>query len=243
MEVLYLAKIKVRYRNDLNLIPMRNFEAKEMDLFFSICAKMKDQGTAKVRFDFEQLRELSAYKPTSLDRFSDSLESVYDKMMHLSYRTETEDEIERFALFTGFKISKKEQYVEISVNPDLEHLINRLTKEFTKFELEEFTEIRSSYAKTMYRLLKQFKSTGFYKVKIEEFRTILDIPESYKMGNIDQRVLKPIKDELAPYFDDLKIIKHKARKENKIAVIEFRFKEKKSNKNFVPLHNWLEESN
>lgn len=222
---------------------MRNFEAKEMDLFFSICAKMKDKGTAKVRFDFEQLRELSAYKPTSLDRFSDSLESVYDKMMHLSYRTETEDEIERFALFTGFKISKKEQYVEISVNPDLEHLINRLTKEFTKFELEEFTEIRSSYAKTMYRLLKQFKSTGFYKVKIEEFRTILDIPESYKMGNIDQRVLKPIKDELAPYFDDLKIIKHKARKENKIAVIEFRFKEKKSNKSFVPLHNWLEESN
>nr|WP_258556033.1 replication initiation protein [Carnobacterium sp.]QJS06066.1 replication protein [Carnobacterium sp.] len=238
-----MAKIKVRYRNDLNLIPMRNFEAKEMDLFFSICAKMKDKGTAKVRFDFEQLRELSAYKPTSLDRFSDSLESVYDKMMHLSYRTETEDEIERFALFTGFKISKKEQYVEISVNPDLEHLINRLTKEFTKFELEEFTEIRSSYAKTMYRLLKQFKSTGFYKVKIEEFRTILDIPESYKMGNIDQRVLKPIKDELAPYFDDLKIIKHKARKENKIAVIEFRFKEKKSNKKFVPLHNWLEESN
>lgn len=144
---------------------MRNFEAKEMDLFFSICAKMKDQGIAKVRFDFEQLRELSAYKPTSIDRFSDSLESVYDKMMNLNYRTETEDEIEKFALFTGFKISKKQQYVEISVNPELEHLINRLTKEFTKFELEEFTEIRSSYAKTMYRLIKQFKSTGFIKLK------------------------------------------------------------------------------
>ncbi|WP_414840404.1 replication initiation protein [Carnobacterium sp. TMP28] len=237
-----MSKIKVKYRNDLNLIPMRNFEAKEMDLFFSICAKMKDQGIAKVRFDFEQLRELSAYKPTSIDRFSDSLESVYDKMMNLNYRTETEDEIEKFALFTGFKISKKQQYVEISVNPELEHLINRLTKEFTKFELEEFTEIRSSYAKTMYRLIKQFKSTGFYKVKIEDFRERLDIPESYKMGNIDQRVLKPIQNELAPYFNDLKIIKHKARKENKIAVIEFRFKEKNSNKKFVPLHNWLEES-
>lgn len=235
-----MANIKVKYKNELNLVPMRNFDSVEMNLFFSICAKMKDKGERKVRFSFEDLKELSDYKPTAIKRFTDDLENVYDKMMSLTYRTETNDEIEKFALFTGFKISKKEQFVEISVNPDLNYILNELSTEFTKFELQEFTGIRSSYAKTMYRLLKQYRSTGFYKVRIEDFRELLDIPEDYKMGNIDQRVIKPIKKDLAAYFDNLEVIKHKARKGNKIASIEFRFEEKQAPK--VPLHNWLEDN-
>lgn len=235
-----MSNIKVKYKNELNLIPMRNFDSVEMNLFFSLCAKMKDNGSKKVRFSFEDLRELSDYKPTALKRFTDDLENVYDKMMSLTYRTETNDEIEKFALFTGFKISKKEQFVEISVNPDLNYILNELSTEFTKFELQEFTGIRSSYAKTMYRLLKQYRSTGFYKVKIEDFRDLLDIPSSYSMSKIDQRVFTPIKNELPAYFDDLKIIKNKARKGNKIASIEIHFKEKDTPK--VPLHNWLSDN-
>ena len=33
--------------------------------------------------------------------------------------------------------------------------------------------------------MKQFKNTGFWKCSIEEFRYLLDIPEHYKMINID----------------------------------------------------------
>lgn len=232
-----MANIKVKYKNELNLVPMRNFDSVEMNLFFSICAKMKDKGERKVRFSFEDLKELSDYKPTSIKRFADDLESVYSKMLQLTYRTDEEGIREKFVLFTGYRIDENKQIVDISVNPELDYIINELSTEFTKFELQEFTGIRSSYAKTMYRLLKQYRSTGFYKVRIEEFRELLDIPEDYKMGNIDQRVIKPIKKDLAAYFDNLEVIKHKARKGNKIASIEFRFEEKQAPK--VPLHNWL----
>lgn len=233
-----MANIKVKYKNELNLVPMRNFDSVEMNLFFSICAKMKDKGERKVRFSFEDLKELSDYKPTSIKRFADDLESVYSKMLQLTYRTDEEGIREKFVLFTGYRIDENNQIVDISVNPELDYIINELSTEFTKFELQEFTGIRSSYAKTMYRLLKQYRSTGFYKVRIEEFRELLDIPEDYKMGNIDQRVIKPIKKDLAAYFDNLEVIKHKARKGNKIASIEFRFEEKSTPK--VPLANWLE---
>lgn len=219
---------------------MRNFDSVEMDLFFSICAKMKDKGERKVRFSFEDLRELSAYKPTSVKRFADDLESVYSKMIQLTYRTEEAGIREKFVLFTGYRIDENNQTVDISVNPELDYIINELSTEFTKFELQEFTGIRSSYAKTMYRLLKQYRSTGFYKVKIEDFRELLDIPSSYSMSKIDQRVFSPIKNELSAYFDDLKIIKNKARKGNKVASIEIHFKEKDNRK--VPLHNWLEDN-
>ena len=235
-----MANIKVKYKNELNLVPMRNFDSVEMNLFFSICAKMKDKGLSKVQFTFEDLRDLSAYKPTSIKRFSDDLEAVYNKMLQLTYRTEEAGIREKFVLFTGYRIDENNQTVDISVNPELAYIINELSTVFTKFELQEFTGIRSSYAKTMYRLLKQYRSTGFYKVKIEDFREILAIPNSYQMSDIDKQVLKPIKNELSTYFDDLKVIKHKARKGNRIASIEIRFKEKHSPK--VPLHNWLKDN-
>ena len=219
---------------------MRNFDSVEMNLFFSICAKMKDKGLSKVQFTFEDLRELSAYKPTSIKRFSDDLEAVYNKMLQLTYRTEEAGIREKFVLFTGYRIDENNQTVDISVNPELAYIINELSSEFTKFELQEFTGIRSSYAKTMYRLLKQYRSTGFYKVKIEDFREILSIPNSYQMSDIDKQVLKPIKNELSEFFDPLKIKKIKARKGNRIAMIEFRFKEKQEFEP-VPMIDWTKD--
>ena len=235
-----MADIKVRYKNELNLVPMRNFDSVEMNLFFSICAKMKDKGLSKVQFTFEDLRELSAYKPTSIKRFSDDLEAVYNKMLQLTYRTEEAGIREKFVLFTGYRIDENNQTVDISVNPELAYIINELSSEFTKFELQEFTGIRSSYAKTMYRLLKQYRSTGFYKVKIEDFREILSIPNSYQMSDIDKQVLKPIKNELSEFFDSLKIKKIKARKGNRIAMIVFRFKEKQEFEP-VPMVDWMKD--
>ena len=235
-----MANIKVRYKNELNLVPMRNFDSVEMNLFFSICAKMKDKGLSKVQFTFEDLRELSAYKPTSIKRFSDDLEAVYNKMLQLTYRTEEAGIREKFVLFTGYRIDENNQTVDISVNPELAYIINELSSEFTKFELQEFTGIRSSYAKTMYRLLKQYRSTGFYIVKIEDFREILSIPNSYQMSDIDKQVLKPIKNELSEFFDPLKIKKIKARKGNRIAMIEFRFKEKQEFEP-VPMVDWMKD--
>ena len=54
--------------------------------------------------------------------------------------------------------------------------------------------------------MKQFKSTGIWRVSIEEFRKMLDISEKYKIGEIDKWVLKPIQKELGDRFN-LKIKK------------------------------------
>lgn len=57
---------------------------------------------------------------------------------------------------------------------------------------------------------------------IEEFRRLLDIPESYPMREIDKRVLTPIETELSPIFKGLSINKEKKRGE-KVTAIEFTF--------------------
>ncbi len=233
------SELAVKYQNELNLVPLKNFNAKQMDLFFALCARMKDKGVENIRFSFEELKELSDYKMTATKAFVADLEKLYKDMLNLSYRTENDDEIEYFVLFNGFKIDKKQKFVEVRVNQDLDYIINGLTTEFSRFELSAFTSIRSTYAKTLFRLLMQYRSTGYYVVSIEDFRELLDIPEYYQMGNIDQKVLKPAMKELNNYFEDLEITKIKAKKGNKIAKLEFTFTGLKNNKPSITMHDWV----
>ncbi|WP_256969749.1 RepB family plasmid replication initiator protein, partial [Enterococcus faecium] len=76
----------------------KNFNAKQMDLFFALCARMKDRGLKKVRFSFEELKELSDYKMTATKAFVGDLEKLYKDMLNLTYRTEDEDSIRYFVL-------------------------------------------------------------------------------------------------------------------------------------------------
>lgn len=208
----------------MNAIPFRKFTAIEMDLFFSFCSQMRNKGTEKIRHSFEELKAISDYRATSIERFVNDLDRTYSKMLELSVRRGDSLNFERFVLFTGFKVNSDEQYVEIATNPDFKYIINEITENFTKFELQEFTSLRSSYAKTAFRLLKQFRQTGYWRTPVEEFRTLLDIPEGYKMDAIDRRVLKPIVEELSFFFIGLEVKKIKAKKGRKIEFFDFFFR-------------------
>ncbi|MDU2130940.1 MAG: RepB family plasmid replication initiator protein [Staphylococcus epidermidis] len=186
----------VVYKNDMNLVPLRKFNNTEVNLFFTLCNKLKDKGNLTVNVPFEELKELSNYYSHDKKLFIQDLEKFYDKVFSLTYREETENVIRKFILFTKVEIYKDKEYVAIGVNPDLEHIINSLTSNFTKFELREMTHLKSTYSKHMFRILKQYKHTGYVKIKIDDFRERLDIPNSYRMTNINQKVLAPIIKEL-----------------------------------------------
>lgn len=225
----------VVYKNELNTIPLRNFNSKEMDLFFTICSKMRNEGINTIVFDFENLKELSDYRYTANDRFVKDIENVYDKLLKLDIKIGNNLEFTKFVLFTKYSVSTRNETVEIKVNEEFKDILNNILGGFTKFELREFTQLNSSYAKTTYRLLKQFRQTGYFIIKIDEFKRILDIPKSYKMSDIDKRVLHPIKNELPLYFKDLKIVKKKGKGKRKrfIEYIEFTFAVQNDIKNGV----------
>lgn len=210
-----------QYRNELNMIPLKDFTPIEIDLFFSICTKMRDTGTKKIRHSFEDLKALSDYrKHTTIEVFADRLQVVYQKMQTLTYKRTENKRRENFVLFPYFVIDEQEQYVEISINQDLIHILNDLTGNFTIFELKEFTSIQSAYSKNAFRLLKQYKSTGLYRVPLDEFKELLDIPYS-RMCDIDSRVLKIIEKDLSDSFNNLKI--EKVKKGRKVVGLEFTF--------------------
>lgn len=239
-------KITVKHRIELNNVPLKDFNTKEMDLFFSICAKLKGHSTDRVRLSFEDLRILSNYKMTATEHFVKDIDSTYEKMLRLTIKTGKDDlNYEKFVLFPWFSINSDEKYVEIGINKDYEYILNDFSNSFVKYELKEFTRLSSRYAKTAYRLFKQFSKYNYYVAKIEDFRELFDIPDSYSMSNIKQRVFEPITRELTDpenkYFDYVNIETLKTPgKGNKITHIKMTYKEHKKYED-VPMIDFLKE--
>ena len=208
--MLHLSNEIVKYDPELNTIPLRKFTPVEMNLFFSIVSRMRDKGDETVRFSFDQLKELSAYKPTANNRFIDDIESTYQKILGLRFGRRSKDGLHRefFVMFTEFEINghADDPYVDIKIYPKAIKLLNEL-ESWVRYALSEFRDLKSSYAKTMFRLLKQFRTTGYAYFSVSDFNELLDVPKSYKSSNINQSILKPIKEELTPLFRGLTVRK------------------------------------
>ncbi|MUV42217.1 replication initiation protein [Levilactobacillus brevis] len=225
----------VKYDPELNTIPLRKFTPVEMNLFFSIVSRMRDKGDETVRFSFDQLKELSAYKPTANNRFIDDIESTYQKILGLRFGRRSKDGLHRefFVMFTEFEINghADDPYVDIKIYPKAIKLLNEL-ESWVRYALSEFRDLKSSYAKTMFRLLKQFRTTGYAYFSVADFNELLDVPKSYKSSNINQSVLKPIKEELTPLFRGLTVRKKYGKVRGKPVIgYSFTWKSEKKNAN------------
>lgn len=206
--------IKVKYHNDLNTVPMRTWSSEEMNFFFSIVSKLKEKSTREIRFDKKELTELANYSDRNADRFQTIMENLGDKIQKMSYIERTKNSFEIMNLFQRFSVNWNNDLTDmtaiVKVTEEFEYVINQLNVQFTSFELREFTRIKSTYAKTAYRLLKQWRTVGRKEFNMEDFKRLMDIPKSYRASNIDIRVIKPIEKELPNFFIDLKVKKVKA---------------------------------
>lgn len=212
----------LKYHNDMNLIAFKDFSQRELNIFFSLCLLMKEKGTGEITLSYDEIKNVIPDRFESKAKFEEILESVYDKLLQLRLESRDKNKIEKFILFTSYKIHVNEKTVTINTNSDYSYILNNLSKNFTLFELQEFNELSSTYSKHMFRLLKQYRSTGFFRINVNEFKRLLDIPKSYTMKKIGVKVLGPIEKELVSYFNDFKINKIKSGRS--ITELEFTFK-------------------
>ena len=98
--------------------------------------------------------------------------------------------------------------------------------------------MRGKYPKTLYRLLKQFRETGYYIKKWNDFKEQMGIPLDMRNATIEKQILKPCVEKLSETFKtnlfDARIpfenLKYKLKKESskrgkpQVTHIEFYFK-------------------
>ena len=217
----------VKYNNQFNQVALKNFSSQELDLLISISSKVREKGTEIIEFSFFELKKYINLKSKHSNvEFMKNIINVNRKLLALNFTFINGNVIEQFTLFNKFKVDGDTQILYVSVNEEFFFLLNQLTSNFTRFELKEFVTLKSSYAKEFYRRMKQFRSTGFWKCNIEEFRNLLDIPEKYRIVDIDKYVLKPVVKELGEKYN-LQIEKkygfNGGRGRSRVIGFEFRF--------------------
>lgn len=195
----------VKYSNRLNTIPLGRLNANELNLFISLVQQSYQKGTRKLNLTFKQLQSLSKYD-RSTSNFVKDLMKTNSKLLSINAYTDDGDTITQFACWELFQIQKSKQLLTVQVNPHFQKLFNDLSH-WTRFQLAQFNDLRSAYAKNMFRLIKQYRTVGRLKLTKEELFKQLDLPKTYqkKTSNIQTRVLNPIKEELTPVIRGLAI--------------------------------------
>ena len=217
--------LAVKYHNDVNSVSLKKFTAKELDILIAIMGRMRDHGEDEITFGFVELKKLVGWGKHDNDMFGRALASTYKKLIQCSIRIGNDREWTEFVLFTEYKISLDKQIISIAVNSKFRFALNELSSNFTRFELEEFIGLKSSYVKEFYRRMKQFRSTGFWRVSVEEFRRMMDVPKTYQITNLDKYVFAPILSELGKryHMKIQKLYEARGRGRPRVSGFEFTF--------------------
>lgn len=123
-----------------------------------------------------------------------------------------------------------EATVKLIFAPAIVPLITRLEEQFTKYELQQVSNLSSAYAVRLYELLIAWRSTGQTPViELEEFRKKIGVldDEYTRMGNFKDRVLHLAIAQVNE-FTDITVKYEQHKKGRSIYGFSFSFKQKKN---------------
>lgn len=97
------------------------------------------------------------------------------------------------------------------------------SKELVLLSETNLLNIKTKYGKRLYTLLGQFKHSRKYICKVSKFRALMEIPNSYRMSEIDKKVFAPAIKEIQEKTDIKNIKINKIKVGREIDKIEITF--------------------
>lgn len=92
---------------------------------------------------------------------------------------------------------KGEGWVELYWWPKLLPHLTGIKKQFTSYQLQQASALRSTYSWKLLELLTRFESTGTAEYTVEDFKASMDAPPSLSdFGQIKRRIIEPAVKEL-----------------------------------------------
>jgi plasmid replication initiation protein len=90
-----------------------------------------------------------------------------------------------------------EGWVELAWWPRLLPHLTGLQRQFTTYQLQQASALRSAYSWRLLELLTRFESTGWAEYTIEDFKASMDAPPSLSdFGQVKRRIIDPAVKEL-----------------------------------------------
>lgn len=119
----------------------------------------------------------------------------------------------------------------LKFHPDLNPHLLDLQEKFTRYLLTRAASFKLMYTWRLFELIMQFKHTGFFKIELNEFKEILDIPKYYSsdFSRIRLKVIEPAIKEIREK-DGLNVIWKPLKRGRSVVALEFKFPIEKSKK-------------
>ena len=205
----------VEYHNDFHKLSLGNFSELEQNLLMGVLVNCRNQGDKIIEMCYDDvLHYVDKRKNITKKELLDIIINLRTNFFKLDFKVIKKQGNLKceayYNLFSKFEIyineienlekQKLEQqfsHLILKVNDDFAYIINELTRDFTQFELDEFLYLRGKYSKSLYRLLKCVRTTGYYIKKWSDFKGLMGIPESMRDNMIETRILKPCVEKLS----------------------------------------------
>ena len=238
---------ELKIHKELNQEPIR-FE-KELGIkFYKECIfkfnKIEDLNK-EIIFNFEELR--NDFNLNNQDDFKEFMRFFHNEIDGRKnvFKTDKGDLIGGGVFSTKIYTDNRlgvminpyhKQYIYSKIDIDKWHSVKGNHKKINALELAEeekkkltgmmttffSDEIKGKYTQRLLDLLMQYQGSGLFIMEWERFKELLEIPKTYKAGNIDQRIINPTKEELEKI--GLKITKiEKIKKGRSIETIKIKF--------------------
>ncbi|GMB96937.1 hypothetical protein NHP22001_15270 [Helicobacter sp. NHP22-001] len=210
--------------NNIYKVNLGGLTALENNLLYSICDKVKNKKDMIVNFTAKDLRHIVGLKTFSGAKLTTLAKSLSKKLIaaHFEVLIPVGEDLvasEYIGLFSRFSVvhhksSGEFEHLTVQVGQHFTHLLNALTKDFTIFKLNTFVNLKSKYAKTLFRMLERFRNTPYkitftnivYKNDWVGFCEFMGIPKSYKIADIESNILAPACRELGYTKNEIDIL-------------------------------------
>jgi len=94
-------------------------------------------------------------------------------------------------------LSEKEEYeshdgyVTVHFSDRVAPYLVQLNEQFTSITMKQVSGLRSVYSIRLLEMLMRFRSTGFLRISLDDFKDRLVISEKYKWHDVKKRVIEP----------------------------------------------------
>lgn len=212
----------VKYHNDLNKLKFYLFGELEQNILMGVFLNARFHNTKEFILNADNIAKFLPQRNPSKQEIFNRVMSLRENLFKIDYTHEIKldnglIELSFYNIFSVFTLvytteNREFEYLKIKISDDFSYLIHNITKLMTQFELEEFLFLNGKYAKALYIHLKQFRTTGIWRVKWDDFKEILGIPSSYQICDIDKRILNPCVEQLSSPLNLFELHENKTKK-------------------------------
>jgi plasmid replication initiation protein len=172
----------------------------------------------------------------SYDLFRKAAEDLMSKKFYVPYEVDGAIREKKYPIIImadymkealNAKSRKANEYLDISIHPEMKPLLLELRERFTSYDLRNIIKFRSTYALRIYEHLKQYERIGRRTLEIDYLRRIFEMSTEYPLfANFFQKVIKPSERDIN-LFTDLTITKiGKIKQGKKVVALLFDFQPK-----------------